>query len=247
MNRGKIAFLIAFGIAAFVVGFVSLASAADMQQQMFGVSAQINNNCSGTLIHSARDNKSGEVETYVLTAKHCVKAEDKLFNVNLPVYQKNRIVKINSYAATVYGKAYFADLALLKLRDKQTWFEHVAKIGSADAELAMGEDVWTVGYPEGRSLTVTTGLFTSAETIDFPTDGQEYYRATPNIIGGNSGGALFHLENGEYRLIGVTSARSVWSSWVAYYVPREAIREYLSKALPAAIAEPAPAVAGASK
>lgn len=213
----------------------ALADTAQMQREMFGVSVQIDKDCSGTLIHSDRDKKSGDVSTFVLTAKHCVEASGKEYRVEVPVYQQNRVVKVESYVATVKGRDWRSDIALLELKDKGTWFETVAAIGAPKAALAMGEPVWTVGYPEGRALTVVPGMFTSAEVIDFPKAGSEYYRATPNVVGGNSGGGLFRMEDGKYRLIGVTSAVSNRSSWIAYYVTREDILAYLGTALPAAI------------
>jgi S1-C subfamily serine protease len=107
----------------------------------------------------------------------------------------------------VYGVYYSADLSLWRLKDKQTFFPNVAKLAPEKPALMMGEDVWTVGYPLGGVLTVTRGLFGSVETSDFDHPGRTYYRATPDIAPGSSGGALYHKNDaGDYELLGVTTA-----------------------------------------
>ncbi|XAI96534.1 hypothetical protein [Microcystis phage Mae-JY35] len=214
------------------VGSSYAADLQKMQTQMFGVTAQLNGNCSGTLVHSSRDAKSGEVTTYLLTAKHCIKSRDKDMAVDLPVYQKNRIVKTERYVGRVKSQHWKHDLALIEFKDRQTWFEVTAILADKDVVLLMGEPTWTVGYPQGRALTVTTGVFGSRETLDFPSDGTEYFRATPMIAGGNSGGALYREQNGEFALLGVTTARSTSEGFIAFYTPIDAIHEFLKTAAP---------------
>lgn len=127
-----------------------------MQQQMFSPTVQLNGNCSGTVIWSKRDEKSGEVATYVLTAKHCVSNKDRDQDVDVPVYHDSLLVKKERYIAKVHGLYFDADLGLFRLKDRQTLFENVAKMAPAKPALRMGEDVWTVGYPLGWSLTDTS-------------------------------------------------------------------------------------------
>lgn len=205
-----------------------------MQEQMFGMTAQLNENCSATLIWSDRDDKSGKVTTLFLTAKHCVEgASERDMIVDVPVYHDNRIVKKDRFIARVKGQYYKGDLALIELKDRQTFFEKVAKIAPADVTLSMGEDVWTVGYPLGMALTVTPGLFGSLETVDYPSDGMEYFRATPSIAPGNSGGALYHMNAaGDYELLGVTTAGIMAFPWIALYTPLGDIHAYLKVAVP---------------
>lgn len=158
-----------------------------MQDQMIGLTAQLDGGCSATLIHSKRDDKSGDVSTIFLTAKHCVDGKKSDLKIDMPVYHKNRLVKRDSYVARVKGEWFNGDLALIELRDKQTFFDKVAKIAPAEPEVAIGDAVWTVGYPLGWSLTITNGLFGVIETQDFAKPGTEYYRATPDIAGGELG------------------------------------------------------------
>lgn len=237
-----IAALVAIGIIFIGASFWP-ALAADavelgkMQGQMFGHTVQLDKNCSGSVIYSKRDEVSGKVSTLILTAKHCVDGDAKKeYEVNFPVYQNNRIVKTDSFKALVKGQYYKADLALLELRDTQTFFKDVAKIEKADATFLMGEDIWTVGYPLGLAMTVTDGQFGSLETFNYPTSGMEYLRATPNIAPGNSGGAAYHKgQDGNYYLIGVTTAGFQGFPWINLYTPLSAIHEYLKVAAPDAI------------
>lgn len=219
-------------IAASLLFCLPATAATDLvklQDQVLGVTVQLNHNCSGTLFRSERDKKSGEVETLVLTAKHCVDdARKKDQIVDVPVYQKGRLVKRESYVATVKTTSYKRDLAILELKDKQTWFEKTATLAESGTVPIMGEDVWTAGYPGGNLLTITTGLFGSLETIDFPSDGVEYFRATPDVIGGNSGGAMYRLNGGNFELIGVTTAARRDHSFVAFYTPIDAIQDFVN-------------------
>lgn len=112
-----------------------------MQRQMFGVTVQVDANCSGTLVYSNRDQVTGEVETLVLTAKHCVGDVDREYRINIPVYHDNRVVKVDSYVARVKGQWWKGDLALFELKDKQTYFANVAKIAPLDGKLRMGDSV----------------------------------------------------------------------------------------------------------
>jgi len=226
--------LLFIGISCFGLStaFVYAGELDKMQKEMFSPTAQLNKNCSATLIYSDRDEESGDVTTVFLTAKHCVTGNKSDMIIDLPVYQKNRIVKRESYVARVRGEYYLADLAIIELKDKETLMRPVAKIAPEGTELFMGEDVWTLGYPLAWSLTVSQGLFGGLETNDFDKPGLEYFRATPNIAGGNSGGAMYHASNDGYELIGVTSARARSDSFVGLYTPLEVIHAYLKVALP---------------
>lgn len=230
---------ILFVVLAHSIVFAASGDELDkMQAQMFSPTVQLNGNCSGTVVWSKRDEKSGEVATYVLTAKHCVSNKDKDQEVDVPIYHDNLLVKKERYIARVHGTFFGADIGLFRLKDKQTLFQNVAKLAPAQPSVRMGEDVWTVGYPLGWSLTVTEGLFGVIEVVDFDKPGQEYYRATPDITGGNSGGGLYRKNGaGDYELIGITTAGARGLPFIALYTPVGKVHEYLKVALPEAVGE----------
>jgi S1-C subfamily serine protease len=206
-------------------------------------SIQLNENCSGQIVFSDRDKDTGDVKTLILTAAHCVDDRmDRISDVDVPVYDEdNRLVKLERYKADVNGKYYKADLALLELKDKDTLFKNVVKLAPEDVSISFGSDVVTIGYTFGQSITATPGVFGQRESIEFPskTKSTEYFRATPSIAGGNSGGGLYRiLPDGTMELIGVASAvAGDQPSTVGYYTPVDAIREYLKVAEPKAIAD----------
>lgn len=237
---------LAVAIVIFLIAVAALASPAEsrdlskLQEQALSHTAQLNGNCSATMIYSDRDKVTGNVETLFLTAKHCISnpADDQV--LDLPVYQNGRVVKKERYIARHKGSWYKGDLALVVLKDRQTYFANTAKIAPVSGVPAMGADVVTIGYPAGLQLTVTPGVFGSYETINHPSAGTEYFRATPDVIGGNSGGALYRITDaGDYELIGVTSAGHRMHSFVAFYVPVDQIHEYLKVAVPVAVGAPA--------
>jgi S1-C subfamily serine protease len=209
-----------------------------MQTQMFGVSAQINGNCSGTLIWSDRDKESGEVTTLVLTAKHCISKPGREQRVDLPQYQSNRVVRYDSHVATVRARHFKHDVALLELKDKQTHFAQTAAIAPLNANLVFGEPVFVVGYPAGQRLTLTDGRFGGYETIDWPRDGVEYMRATPNIVGGNSGGGVYRVADGKYEIVAIVTGVITGMWHIGFHTPLDAIHEFLSLHAPEAIGLP---------
>src|SRR5690242_8362321 len=176
------------------ISLTGIAKADPMVDQMFDPSVQIGNYCSGEIIKSDRDLKTGEVSTYVLTAKHCTENDGKIVTVNKAIYDKhNRQISIKTYLADVYGRSYKSDLALLKLRDKDTYFEKVATVASRDIELTYGQGVELVGYPLGRSMTWTSGRLGYVEEGVFKDVSQsgQFYRATPDLAPGSSGSSMF--------------------------------------------------------
>lgn len=195
----------------------------------------LNNNCSATIILSDRDEKTGDVSTILLTAKHCAdgNGQGRLNHVEFPVYENNRVVSHKKYMAKIKGTYYKADIALVELTDKETLFTNVAKIADRKVDLKLGDETVTVGYPFGLGINVTFGNFNQVVQIDTWEPGKEFYRATPDIGPGNSGGALFRKVNDKYELIGVTSAGISGYPFMGLYVGLDDIHDYLNTAVPA--------------
>ncbi len=198
--------------------------------EMLVPDVQVNRNCSGTVIHSDRDEQSGDVVTLILTAKHCTDALNQPMDIVVPTYNaETRIVSEVLYKGTVAGRYALHDLAYIRLLDVDTILP-TTTIAPEGTILYPGEPVWTVGHPMGLPRTITTGNFGSLESVDFINPGKffDYYRSTPAIIGGNSGGALYHQNaEGGYEFIGVTSMGFSATSFLNYYVPLPVIRTYV--------------------
>lgn len=223
-----------------MIAMATFTNASELDK-VIKASPQLNENCSSSVIYSKRDEKSGDVKTVLLTANHCVRDNPVLEQkIDFPVYKNGKIVKKDRYLGKVLGQAYDKDLALVELKDKDTLFENVVKIAKDVNDVQIGDPVAVIGYPLGLNLTVTNGNYVGYQTTAW--DGKEFLRATPDMIFGNSGGALFKInKDGTYEQIGVTDAimtpMGVPISYMGLYVPVDQIREYLKVALPEAIGE----------
>ena len=125
-------------------------------------------------------------------------------------YKQVRIVAMNK----------FADLALLKIEDKDTpKFASVA-LGEADV-LSVGERVFAIGSPLGLERTVTEGIL-STKTRQM--QGALYLQTTTQINPGNSGGPLFNLRG---EVIGVTNMKITFGEGLGFAIPVEQVRFFL--------------------
>ena len=114
----------------------------------------------------------------------------------------------------------FADLALLKIDDKDAPKFKSVPLGSADA-LSVGEKVFAIGSPLGLERTVTEGIL-STKTREMA--GSLYLQTTAQINPGNSGGPLFNL-SGE--VIGVTNMKAVAGEGLGFAIPVESVKFFL--------------------
>ncbi|MBA3776755.1 MAG: trypsin-like peptidase domain-containing protein [Betaproteobacteria bacterium] len=206
--------------------------------EMLAPVVQLEHNCSGSVIHSAPDNM-GRVETFILTAKHCVAdVGAHQLTVNIPGFDADsRLVREIAYKATVIARYDAHDLALLKLADTETVLTDVVSLAPADLKMQRGEDTWAVGYPVGLVQTLTVGIFTSRNTIPWGPEGVtrdfEYFRATADVAPGNSGGALFRqADDGRYEQIGVLTGTAKAGNHLALWVPIDVVHEFLARAVP---------------
>ncbi|MGO8925555.1 MAG: S1C family serine protease [Limisphaerales bacterium] len=125
-------------------------------------------------------------------------------------YKQVRIIALNK----------FADLALLKVDDKDAPRFKSVPLGSADA-LSVGETVFAIGSPLGLERTVTEGIL-STKTREM--GGLLYLQTTAQINPGNSGGPLFNL-SGE--VIGVTNMKVSSGEGLGFAIPVEYVKFFL--------------------
>lgn len=219
---------------------VSTAKADDLsvfQKQAISPVIQLARNCSGTVI-----NVGDATKTYILTANHCIsdgaaKYGDQKGFITIDTKNRATLIETNQYVYDVLVRDTAVDLAVIKLR-KEGLFLNAAKIGKEDPR--EGEKVWAIGYPLGRTKTVTEGYMGEYEALnkdlsDDPLGGEDssrtMYRATPAIYGGNSGGALFHKVGDDYELIGVADANFRQFFVASFYVPQDEINKIVTRAL----------------
>lgn len=126
------------------------------------------------------------------------------------VYKQIRIIAMNK----------FADLALLKIEDKDVPKFKYVLLGSADA-LAVGESVFAIGSPLGLERTVTEGILS---TKTRPMAGELYLQTTAQINPGNSGGPLFNLRG---EVVGITNMKITFGEGLGFAIPVDLVRYFL--------------------
>lgn len=126
------------------------------------------------------------------------------------VYKQVRIVAVNK----------FADMALLKIEDKDApKFKYVV-LGSSD-NMQVGESVFAIGSPLGLERTVTEGIL-STKTREF--EGTLYLQTTAQINPGNSGGPLFNLAG---EVVGITNMKITFGEGLGFAIPIEGVKYFL--------------------
>lgn len=236
-------------LLALAVGSQAVASSAadltKLHEQVIAPSVFVEmiglGSCSGQVFWSDRDQKSGDVTTYVLTAKHCVAdtTGGTPIKVSFPTYDTD-LAETGAvvYNAVVDEQSWKADVAVLVLEDKQTHFDQLAKLAGPEVKLVEGEDAWTVGYPLGYSRTVTRGMVGTATSLDASAIGgpeklTNFLRATPDITNGSSGGAVYHQNaSGDYELIGTATAKPGSNTFMGIYTGFGQIDDFLKSQYP---------------
>ena len=229
-------FLFAFFVVVTGVAIVGAAplDAIRFQAEVVGPTVMLKG-CTGSVIYS-----SAESGTYVLTARHCVKGvEAGEMTVTVPIFDKDlRRIRDEVYYAKVEMSAFYTDLALLKLMDVDRVFPVVAKVSPLSTQLSLGEAVWLAGYPGMLAMLITEGMLGPQERLSFsgwPTS-KEWQRASVSVVGGNSGGALWHVgKDGSYEVIGVVTG-GIQGTLISVFETRRAIHDFL-KRLPADVYE----------
>ena len=158
-------------------------------------------------------------EGFLITNFHVIEGETQISvevyhqkdgQLDRKTYKQVRIIALNK----------FADLALLKVEDKDAPRFKSVPVGSADA-LSVGERVFAIGSPLGLERTVTEGIL-STKTREV--GGLLYLQTTAQINPGNSGGPLFNL-SGE--VIGVTNMKVSAGEGLGFAIPAETLRYFL--------------------
>lgn len=128
------------------------------------------------------------------------------------------------YSATVIGKDYDLDLAVLKIAaDEQL---PVLPLGDSDA-MRVGEWVVAIGNPYGLDHTVTAGVI-SAKGRPLKIEDRSYsnlIQTDAAINPGNSGGPLLNI-NGQ--VIGINTAVNAEAQGIGFAIPINTAKEVLS-------------------
>ncbi len=159
-------------------------------------------------------------EGYLITNFHVIEGETQ---ISIEVYhQRNGQLERRAYKQVrIIAMHKFADLALLKIEDKDAPKFARVPLGDADA-LAVGDRVFAIGSPLGLERTVTEGIL-STKTRQM--QGTLYLQTTTQINPGNSGGPLFNLRG---EVVGVTNMKITFGEGLGFAIPVEQVKFFLT-------------------
>lgn len=154
-----------------------------------------------------------------LTAAHCVSDTTSEYNIVIENKNKdNKTVSVTLYPLDVLRNNSFTDVAVLGVRDTSAIFTTVDVAKDTEVTEKWGTPVWAVGYPLMEELTITSGLMTDITNDPIrSTNDDHFYRTTIPIAGGSSGGGLYELVNGTYKLVGTAYAGNTQVSFISMY------------------------------
>ena len=158
-------------------------------------------------------------EGFLITNFHVIEGETQ---ISIEVYhQKDGQLERKSYKQVrIVAINKFADLALLRIEEKDAPKFKYVQLGSADS-LSVGERVFAIGSPLGLERTVTEGIL-STKTRQM--GGDLYLQTTAQINPGNSGGPLFNM-GGE--VIGVTNMKITFGEGLGFAIAFETVKYFL--------------------
>jgi len=156
---------------------------------------------------------------FLITNFHVIEGETQ---ISVEVYHQDgdQLRRVTYKQVRVIALNKFADLALLRVEDRDAPKFRFVPLGSADA-LSVGERVFAIGSPLGLERTVTEGIL-STKTREV--GGLLYLQTTAQINPGNSGGPLFNL-SGE--VIGVTNMKLTAGEGLGFAIPIESVKYFL--------------------
>jgi len=157
---------------------------------------------------------------YLITNFHVIENETQI-SVEVYRQQDGQLERKSYKQVKIVAINKFADLALLKIEDKEAPKYSKVLLGDADA-LSVGERVFAIGSPLGLERTVTEGI---VSTKTRPMQGELYLQTTAQINPGNSGGPLFNLRG---EVVGVTNMKITFGEGLGFAIPVEAVKNFLN-------------------
>ena len=156
-------------------------------------------------------------------------SEDGLIVTNYHVIKEASEISIvlsddNKYKAEIVGTDERTDLALLRIKPKQS----LKKVTLGDSEsLRIGEWVLAVGNPLGFGTTVTTGIVSAkGRYIDDLGGYVDFIQTDAALNKGNSGGPLFNLDG---KVVGVNTAISARGQGIGFAIPSNMASNVISQ------------------
>lgn len=160
-------------------------------------------------------------EGYLITNFHVIENETQ---ISIEVYHNTKEGQLDRRTykqVRIIAMNKFADLALLKVEDKDAPKFAWVLLGDGDA-LSVGDRVFAIGSPLGLERTVTEGIL-STKTRQL--QGELYMQTTAQINPGNSGGPLFNLKG---EVVGVTNMKLAFGEGLGFAIPVDTVKYFLN-------------------
>lgn len=227
---------VAYAIGAFfavgsIFGLFQAAKASelsDITQSTVKLYAFGLGNCSATFLQNTPEGAQ------FLTAAHCVEGKKGELTIRRQrLNDKFELISEEVFYLKAVRTLGRKDVAILQTTDNMAHFNmpgvDVATPEEA-ATLNVGDRIIAVGYPGADQLAVTSGEFTAIvpvpmglkSLLDAP-----MYQTTVPVAGGNSGGGLYAQFDGEWKLIGTTTAKRQDNDIMTYFQTADTVNEVL--------------------
>ena len=188
---------------------------------------------SGTVVYSQKNEKDGEIYTYVITNQHVIADSVHLEKKWDPVLKRKvdkeildtvnvEFFRFNNYSHTIGSFAVEADIvayseveggqdwALLRVRDKENTADYVANMFPLDDldNIHIFDETYAVGASLGHPPVASNGMITY---MDDEIEHYKYWMSSAPTIFGNSGGAVYRWSGNrkQYEYIGIPSRISI--------------------------------------
>ena len=188
---------------------------------------------SGTVVYSQKNDKDGEIYTYVITNQHVIADSVHLEKKWDPVLKRKvdkeildtvnvEFFRFNNYSHTIGSFAVEADIvayseveggqdwALLRVRDKENEADYVANMFPLKDldNIHIFDETYAVGASLGHPPVASNGMITY---MDDEIEHYKYWMSSAPTIFGNSGGAVYRWSGNrkQYEYIGIPSRISI--------------------------------------
>ena len=188
---------------------------------------------SGTVVYSQKNDKDGEIYTYVITNQHVIADSVHLEKKWDPVLKRKvdkeildtvnvEFFRFNNYSHTIGSFAVEADIvayseveggqdwALLRVRDKENEADYVANMFPLKDldNIHIFDETYAVGASLGHPPVASDGMITY---MDDEIEHFKYWMSSAPTIFGNSGGAVYRWSDTrkQYEYIGIPSRISI--------------------------------------
>lgn len=175
----------------------------------------LHNRCSGTFIS----------QTMILSAQHCIAAEDEseITNTNGQIVQFQTRAQSGTdktYHAIIWAQDSRTDLAVLKIVED---FPH-SYTELSEKEPVIGETVYSAGHPGNLTFSFYRGILSSVRVGMNGNPQRRYHFEIPGSFFGASGGGLYN-EKGELFAISQTMIRAIPGS--LFSVDLQTVKEFI--------------------